>query len=363
MCRNRGVYSNARERNYLSFNKACRQEGIAWKTLLPVPGYAEKIEFGVIISFAYKVKDSDQELVVAITRPETMLGDTAAAVHPEDPRYKHLIGKMCQHPFVKRELPIVGDEFVDREFGTGAVKITPAHDPNDYEVGLWHKLPFITCITDDGFMTKDCGQFAGMKRFDCRKEVLDALEKLGLYREKKDNPMVVPICSCSKDIIEPILKPQWYVKCDEMARRAIEAVEQSSRDWCISRQLWWGHRIPAYFITVTDGKRQPEDPADNNIGFLLTQKMSARERGRRNEDVLDTWFSAGVWLFAIFGWPENTGDLNAFFPELAILETGHDILFFWVTRMVFMAQELTGKIPFKEVLFACYDSEMRMVER
>ncbi|CAJ0937468.1 unnamed protein product, partial [Mesorhabditis belari] len=350
------------------------------KTLLPVPGYAEKIEFGVIISFAYKVKDSDQELVVATTRPETMLGDTAVAVHPEDPRYKHLIGKMCQHPFVKRELPIVGDEFVDREFGTGAVKITPAHDPNDYEVGLRHKLPFITCITDDGFMTKDCGQFAGMKRFDCRKEVLDALEKLGLYREKKDNPMVVPICSRSKDIIEPILKPQWYVKCDEMARRAIEAVEQgelkitpdfhvatwnrwlqSSRDWCISRQLWWGHRIPAYFITVTDGKTPAGDPADNKYWISAHTEDEAREKAAKkfgvdpkfiglkwDEDVLDTWFSAGMWPFAIFGWPENTGDLNAFFPG-AILETGHDILFFWVARMVFMAQELTGKIPFKEV--------------
>ncbi|VDM70836.1 unnamed protein product [Strongylus vulgaris] len=202
-----------------------------------------------------------------------MLGDSAVAVHPEDPRYQHLIGKVCKHPFVDRELPIIADSFVDREFGTGAVKITPAHDHNDYEVGQRHNLPFINCIDDDGNISPGCGQFSGMRRFDARKAVTEALKELGLYRGSEDNAMVVPICSRSKDIIEPLLKAQWYVKCDEMAKRAVAAVEsgelklipdyhvgtwnrwlQSSRDWCISRQLWWGHRIPAYFVTVTDGK-------------------------------------------------------------------------------------------------------------
>ncbi|CAJ0572580.1 unnamed protein product, partial [Mesorhabditis spiculigera] len=350
------------------------------RTLLPVPGYDEKVEFGIIVSFAYKVKGSDAELVVATTRPETMLGDTAIAVHPEDERYRGLVGKTAIHPFVNRELPIVADDFVDREFGTGAVKITPAHDPNDYEVGLRHNLPFVTCITDDGLMTKDCGEFAGMKRFECRKAVLEALEKKGLYREKKDNPMVVPVCSRSKDIIEPILKPQWYVKCDGMAQKALHAVEtgelkivpdthiatwkrwlESSRDWCISRQLWWGHRIPAYFVSITDGKTPEGDPADNHYWVSAHTEDEARQKAakrfnvdekhiglRWDEDVLDTWFSSGMWPFSIFGWPENTGDLNAFFPG-AVLETGHDILFFWVARMVFMSQELTGKLPFKEV--------------
>ncbi|VDD90962.1 unnamed protein product [Enterobius vermicularis] len=350
------------------------------RTLLSVPGYKNKVEFGVLVSFAYPVEDSDEEVVVATTRVETMLGDTAIAVHPDDDRYQHLIGKYCKHPFLDRRLLIVADSFVEKEFGTGAVKITPAHDHNDYEVGLRHNLPFITIFTDDGIMNDKCGQFKGLKRFEAREAVLEALKKAGYYRSTKDNAMIVPICSRSKDIIEPIMKAQWYVKCNVMAERAKKAVEsgdlkiipdfhvatwyrwlQGSRDWCISRQLWWGHRIPAYFVTVDDPSIPPGD-SDNDDYWVSAHdeeeaisKAAAKFKVSKekvtvkwDEDVLDTWFSSGMWPFTIFGWPEKTTDLDAFFPG-SVLETGHDILFFWVARMVFMSQELTGKLPFKEV--------------
>lgn len=247
---------------------------IPGRTFLSIPGYNEKVEFGVLVSFAYKVEDSDNEIVVATTRIETMLGDTAIAVHPNDKRYAHLHGKYCVHPFTTRRLPIVTDDFVETEFGTGAVKITPAHDPNDYEVGKRHDLPFITIFDDDGNITGDYGKFTGMKRFRCRKEILVTLKELGLYRDTTNNPMVVPICSRSKDVVEPIIKPQWYVKCDEMAEKAIDAVRtgelkiipdmhnkiwyhwmEGIRDWCISRQLWWGHRIPAYLVSFSESAK------------------------------------------------------------------------------------------------------------
>ncbi|XGW35654.1 hypothetical protein V3C99_019115, partial [Haemonchus contortus] len=247
-------------------------------------------------------------------------------------------------------------------------------------VGIRHNLPFITCIDDDGMISTGCGKFSGMRRFDARKAVTEALKELNLYRGSEDNAMVVPVCSRSKDIIEPLLKPQWYVKCDEMARKAIEAVEsgelklipdyhvatwnrwlQGSRDWCISRQLWWGHRIPAYFVTVTDGKTPAGDPCDDRYWVSAHSEELARKKAAKkfnvdpkfiqlkwDEDVLDTWFSSGMWPFVIMGWPENTSDMQLYFPS-NVLETGHDILFFWVARMVFLSQELTGKLPFKEV--------------
>jgi len=349
------------------------------RTLLNVPGYKEQVEFGVIISFAYKVDGSDEEIVVATTRIETMLGDTAVAVHPEDPRYKHLLGKMLVHPFSDRKIPIIADGItVDMTFGTGAVKITPAHDPNDYECGKRNNLPFLTIFTDEGLVSPGCGEFSGMKRFDARKAVLAALTAKGLYRETKDNPMVVPVCSRSKDIVEPIIKPQWYVQCDDMAKKAMEAVNTNAlniipeshkktwsywmegmRDWCISRQLWWGHRIPAYHVTIK-GKPAP-DSTDNDYWVSGRSEKEALSKAaarfkvsedqielKQDPDVLDTWFSSGLFPFSVLGWPEKTDDLEVFFPG-SLLETGHDIIFFWVARMVFFAQKLMGNLPFKDV--------------
>jgi len=351
------------------------------RTLLPVPGYDEKVEFGVIVSFAYPVDGTDEEIVVATTRIETMLGDTAVAVHPDDERYKHLHGKFVRHPLLDRKFPIVTDSItVDMSFGTGAVKITPAHDHNDYECGKRNNLDFITIIDDHGNITKEGGQFAGMKRFVARKAVTEALKKKGLYRETKDNPMVVPVCSRSKDIIEPLLKPQWYVNCTDMAAKACAAVRSGElkiipdmfektwfqwldncRDWCISRQLWWGHRIPAYFVTVNSPGAAVGEEADGHYWVSGRTEAEARSKAasrfsvsessislRQDEDVLDTWFSSGIFPFSIFGWPEKTSDLKTFYPG-TILETGHDILFFWVARMVMMGIQLMGQLPFKEV--------------
>lgn len=251
---------------------------IPGRTFLSIPGYDNKIEFGVLVLFAYKVEGTDEEIVVATTRIETMLGDTAVAVHPNDERYKHFHGKFVKHPFNDRTIPIVCDDFVEMEFGTGAVKITPAHDPNDYDVGKRHNLPFITIFSDDGIVIGDCGKFTGMKRFDCRVKILEELKALNLYKETKNNPMVVPFCSRSKDVVEPLIKPQWYVRCDDMAAKAVEVVRNGElkiipenhtktwyhwmdgiRDWCVSRQLWWGHRIPAYHVSFSDAKIKVED--------------------------------------------------------------------------------------------------------
>uniref|UniRef100_A0A672HPA1 Valine--tRNA ligase n=1 Tax=Salarias fasciatus TaxID=181472 RepID=A0A672HPA1_SALFA len=350
------------------------------RTLLPVPGYKEKVEFGVLVSFAYKVDGSDEEVVVATTRIETMLGDTAVAVHPADARYQHLKGKMVLHPFSDRKMPIVFDDFVDMGFGTGAVKITPAHDHNDYEVGVRHNLAFINILDENGLLINVPPPFLGMKRFEARKAVLQALQDRGQFKEIKDNPMVVPVCSRSKDIVEPLLKPQWYVSCSDMGRQAADAVREGRlkiipdhhlktwfnwmdniRDWCISRQLWWGHRIPAYFITVSDPSVTPGEDMDGHYWVSGRSEEEAREKAakrfnvspdkislRQDEDVLDTWFSSGIFPFSIFGWPNETQDLSVFYPG-TLLETGHDILFFWVARMVMMGLKLTGKLPFKEV--------------
>ncbi|KAF9523002.1 tRNA synthetases class I-domain-containing protein [Crepidotus variabilis] len=356
------------------------QKELEGRTLLAVPGYdpKEKFEFGVIVSFAYEIEGSDEKIIIATTRPETMLGDTAIAVHPEDPRYKHLHGKFAKHPFVPdRKVPIVCDDIiVDMAFGTGAVKITPAHDPNDYEVGKRHNLEFLNILNDDGTLNANAGEkFKGMKRFHARVEVVKALQELGLYVETKDNKMQIPICSKSGDVIEPILKPQWWVNCQPLAQEALKRTRagellitpknsenewyrwlEGIQDWCISRQLWWGHRCPAYFVRI-DGEEQDWSDGKNWVVGRTTEEAEERAKAavggknfvlEQDEDVLDTWFSSGLWPFSILGWPQKTPDLKDFYPA-SILETGWDILFFWVARMVMLGTHLTGQMPFKEV--------------
>ena len=309
---------------------------------------------------------------MATTRPETMLGDVAVAVHPDDPRYKHFHGKTLVHPFVDRKVKIICDgELVDMSFGTGAVKVTPAHDPNDFKCGRRNGLEEITVFTDEGKMTDGCGEFSGMMRYDARVAVLKALKEKGLFRGEADNPMSIPKCQRTGDIIEPILKPQWWVDCSGMAKRATDAVRQGElkiipkelekrwfgwldniQPWCISRQLWWGHRIPAYFVKVGGVEKDV---------VVATSMEEARAKARelhgctdaeleltQDEDVLDTWFSSGLFPFSCLGWPDQTADLKAWHPT-SLLETGEDIIFFWVARMVMCSLQLTDTLPFTEV--------------
>lgn len=358
-------------------NLEVENKTIGGKTLLSVPGYENKIEFGVLTSFAYPVEDSDEKLIIATTRPETMFGDTGIAVHPKDDRYKHLHGKFVIHPFVDRKIPIITDsEAVDMEFGTGAVKITPAHDNNDYNTGKRNKLEFINILTDDGLLNENCGsEWQGMKRFDARAAVLEKLQEKGLLIDQKDNEMSIPTCSRSGDVIEPLLKPQWWVNQKDMAQDAMKAVKEGRiniapkvseadffrwleniQDWCISRQLWWGHRCPVYYINI-EGK---EDQRMNNDYWVAGRSIEAaleKANARfpndkftleQDEDVLDTWFSSGLWPISTLGWPNKTKDMEMFAP-MSLLETGWDILFFWVVRMILLGLKLTGEVPFSEV--------------
>lgn len=360
------------------------------KTFLAVPNHKlkEKYEFGMITSFAYKVVDGEpgkDEIVVATTRLETMLGDSAVAVHPEDPRYKHMHGKFLQHPFLDRKIPIITDDvLVDMSFGTGAVKVTPAHDPNDYLCGKRHNLEFTTVLTGDGRITvNNGGIFAGMMRYDARVAMEKEMTDKGIFRGKEVNKMRLGLCQRSGDIIEPMCSPQWYVNCNSMAKRSTDAVRNGDlkilpemheptwfrwldniKDWCVSRQLWWGHRIPAYFVRLPGEDNDScdrNDPANNDRWFVDRTEAAARAKAAaelgvdgatlsltQDEDVLDTWFSSGLFPFSVFGWPNNTDDFKAFFPT-SLLETGLDILFFWVARMVMMSLHLTDKLPFKTV--------------
>jgi len=364
-------------------------EDIKGRTFRAVPGHTnrDKYEFGTLTSFAYKVADADgnatdEEIIVATTRLETMLGDAAVAVHPEDPRYAHLHGRFVKHPFNGKLIPIILDNvLVDMNFGTGAVKITPAHDPNDYACGQRNNLPMDIIFNLDGTTNELCGEFAGMKRYDARIAVEEKMKELGIYRDKVDNPMALSICSRSGDIIEPMLTPQWFVKCDDMAERAKNAVRQGDlkikpafheqtwftwlnniEDWCVSRQLWWGHRIPAYFATLkTEEGIEMADEKYNDRWIVARSIEEAMEKAtvmlgttaeninlEQDPDVLDTWFSSGLFPFSVFGWPEKTPDLGAFYPT-SLLETGLDILFFWVARMVMMGLQLTDQLPFHTV--------------
>ena len=309
----------------------------------------------------YPVVGTDEFLCFATTRPETMLGDTAVAVHPEDERYMHLIGKKVKLPFVDREIPIISDSYVEKDFGTGVVKITPAHDPNDFEVGKRHNLPEINIMNDDATINANGGKFEGMDRYAARKQIVKELEEMGLLVKIEDYSHNVGTHDRCRTTIEPLIKQQWFVKMDELIKPAVEAVKNKEielvpermekvyfnwtdniRDWCISRQLWWGHRIPAYYC--------------DKCGKVVVSKTAptacecGHEHFTQDPDTLDTWFSSALWPFSTLGWPNKTEDLEYFYPT-DVLVTGYDIIFFWVIRMIFSGYEQMNEKPFKTVLF------------
>lgn len=308
----------------------------------------------------YPIKCTDRFLEFATTRPETMLGDTAIAVHPDDERYKDIVGKVCVVPFVNREIPIIADEYVDMEFGTGVVKITPAHDPNDFEVGERHNLPKINILNDDGTINANGGKFEGMDRYDARKQIVEELDEMGLFIRKEEINHAVGVHDRCHTVIEPLIKKQWFVKMEELAKPALDAYYNKDlkfvpdrfgkiythwlediHDWCISRQLWWGHRIPAYYCECGEVIVSKEAPK--------TCPKCGSTNIKQDEDCLDTWFSSALWPFSTLGWPEQTEELKHFYPT-SVLVTGYDIIFFWVVRMVFSAMEQMGEVPFKTVL-------------
>lgn len=308
----------------------------------------------------YPIKDTDEFLIIATTRPETMLGDTALAVHPEDERYKKYVGKSVILPIVNKEIPIIADNYVDKEFGTGVVKITPAHDPNDFEVGERHNLEKINIFNDDGTINKNGGEFNGMERFEAREKIVSMLKEQGLLVKIEDITHAVGVHERCNVVIEPLIKMQWFVKMEELAKPAIQAYKtkelnfipdrfgkvylhwlENIRDWCISRQLWWGHRIPAYYCS---------DCGHIHVSIEKPEKCLKCDSKNiiQDEDTLDTWFSSALWPFSTLGWPEKTPELEHFYPT-NVLVTAYDIIFFWVIRMVFSGIEQMGEIPFKDV--------------
>ncbi len=307
----------------------------------------------------YNVKDSDEFVVIATTRPETLFGDTAVAVNPEDERYASLVGKTLILPLVGREIPVIADEYVDKEFGTGCVKITPAHDPNDFEVGLRHNLEQIKVMNDDATMNSYAGKYEGMDRYECRKEMIKDLEEMGLLLKIEDHSHNVGQCYRCGTTVEPIISKQWFVKMEPLAKPAIDAVKngdtsfipehfekiyfhwlENIRDWCISRQLWWGHRIPAFYCD--DCNEMVVTKEDGAICPKCGKEM------RQDPDTLDTWFSSALWPFSTLGWPDKTEEMEYFYPT-SVLVTGYDIIPFWVMRMMFSGLEHTGQVPFDKV--------------
>ena len=307
----------------------------------------------------YPIKGTDDFMIIATTRPETLLGDTAVAVNPEDERYRDLVGKMLLLPLTDREIPVIADEYVDREFGTGCVKITPAHDPNDFEVGQRHNLEQIKILNDDATMNHFCGKYEGMDRYEARKQIVEDLDALGLLVKVEEHTHNVGQCYRCGTTVEPIISKQWFVKMKPLAEPAMEAVKsgevkfvpdrfskiymnwmENVYDWCISRQLWWGHRIPAFYCDACGETFVSKED--------LTTCPKCGGKLHQDEDVLDTWFSSALWPFSTLGWPEKTEDLDYFYPT-SVLVTGYDIIFFWVSRMIFSALEHTGKAPFEHV--------------
>lgn len=321
-------------------------------------------EEGKLFHFKYRIKDSDEHIPVATTRPETILGDTAVAVHPDDDRYKDFIGKTALVPMLDREIPVIGDEYVDMEFGTGALKITPGHDPNDYEIGERHNLPILSILDREAKITEEGGPYAGMDRFDCREKIWGDMHKAGLTIKTVDHTHPVPRSQRGGEIIEPMISTQWFVKINAMAKPALKAVKdgriqivpeyftktyynwlENIEDWCISRQLWWGHRIPVWY--GPDGEMFCAYNEEEALEQAKTHYGKETEL-EQDPDVLDTWFSSSLFPFSTLGWPEETPDYKYFYPT-SILETGYDILFFWVARMIMFGLENTGEIPFHTV--------------
>ncbi|NEO55088.1 MAG: valine--tRNA ligase [Okeania sp. SIO3B5] len=329
---------------------------------------------GNLWHFRYPLTDGSGYVEVATTRPETMLGDTGVAVNPNDERYKNLIGKTLTLPIMEREIPIVADELVDPEFGTGCVKVTPAHDPNDFEMGKRHNLPFINIMNKDGSLNENAGPFVGQDRFEARKNVVKRLEEEGVLVKVEEYSHSVPYSDRGKVPVEPLLSTQWFVKIKPLSEKALELLDKHNqpkfvperwtkvyrdwlvkiKDWCISRQLWWGHQIPAWYaVSETNGKI-----ADNTPFIVARSETEALEQAKakfgadvkieRDPDVLDTWFSSGLWPFSTLGWPENTPDLAKYYPT-STLSTAFDIIFFWVARMAMMGTHFMGKMPFETV--------------
>ena len=311
--------------------------------------------------YGYTTPDGKTTVTFATTRPETMLGDTAVAVNPNDKRYAHLVGKTVVVPFVNREIPVIADEYVDMEFGTGVVKITPAHDPNDFEVGVRHNLPVIRVMNDDGTMNENAGEFAGLDRYEARKRIVAKLKEMGILQKVEPHKHNVGSCYRCHTTVEPIVSKQWFVKMQPLAEPAIEAVKngdvnfhpdrfektyfnwmENIRDWCISRQLWWGHRIPVWYCEDCGAEicEETDPTACKNCGS---------HHLHQDEDVLDTWFSSALWPFSTLGHATNGDDFKAFFPT-TVLSCGYDIIFFWVARMIFSSLYTTGKSPFHDVL-------------
>lgn len=308
----------------------------------------------------YPIKDSGEFLVIATTRPETMLGDTAVAVNPKDKRYKHLVGKTVILPLLNREIPVIEDDYVEMDFGTGCVKITPSHDPNDFEVGKRHSLPEILVMDKNARINENGGQYQGLDRYEARKKIIEDLKELGLLLEIRDHKHNVGSCYRCNTVVEPIISAQWFVKMKPLAEEAIRVVRDSTikfvpdrfskiymnwmenvHDWCISRQLWWGHRIPAFYC---------EDCGHINVTREDPEKCEkcGSTRLKQDDDVLDTWFSSALWPFSTLGWPEKTPALDYFYPT-SVMVTGYDIIFFWVARMIFSGMEHMGREPFKHV--------------
>lgn len=324
--------------------------------------------------FRYPLTDGSGYVEVATTRPETMLGDTAVAVNPEDERYRHLIGKTLDLPIMGRQIPIIGDELVDPTFGTGCVKVTPAHDPNDFEMGRRHNLPLINIMNKDGSLNENAGEFQGQDRFVARKKVVARLEAIAVLVKVEEYKHTVPYSDRGKVPVEPLISTQWFVKIRPLADQALEFLDQQNspvfiphrwtkvyrdwlvnlRDWCISRQLWWGHQIPAwYVVSQTEGEITASTPY-----FVARSQAEALEKAKsqfgeniqleQDPDVLDTWFSSGLWPFSTLGWPEQTPDFTTYYPTTTLV-TGFDIIFFWVARMTMLAGHFTGTMPFKTV--------------